>query len=65
MRAPQRSGRRRENVSQPRRRRPKPLDAGPVAPEIGSSRLHLAAAGKAAKTVRTYTEDAACTPGCG
>jgi hypothetical protein len=30
-----------------------PLDAGPFAPEIGSFRLHLAAEGKAAKTVRT------------
>ena len=41
---------------QPRCRRRKPLDAGPFAPEIGSFRLHLAAEGKAAKTVRTYTE---------
>ena len=38
----------------PRRR--KPLDAGPFQPEIGSFRLHLAAQGKAPKTVRTYTE---------
>jgi len=38
----------------PRRR--KPLDAGPFAPEISSFRLHLAAEGKAPKTVRTYTE---------
>jgi len=43
-------------VPQPRPRRPKPLDAGPFAPEIGSFRLRLAAEGKAAKTVRTYTE---------
>jgi hypothetical protein len=43
-------------VPQPRRRRPKPLDAGPFAPEIASFRLYLAAEGKAAKTVRTYTE---------
>ncbi len=43
-------------VPQPRPRRRKPLDAGPLAPEIGSFRLHLAAEGKAAKTVRTYTE---------
>jgi hypothetical protein len=34
----------------------KPMDAGPFAPEIGSFRLHLAAEGKAPKTVRTYTE---------
>jgi hypothetical protein len=31
------------------------MDAGPLAPEIGSFRLNLAE-GKAAKTVRTYTE---------
>ena len=43
-------------VPQPRPRRRKPLDAGPFAPEIGSFRLHLAAEGKADKTVRTYTE---------
>ncbi len=43
-------------VPQPRPRRRKPLDAGPFAPEIGSFRLHLAAEGKAPKTVRTYTE---------
>jgi site-specific recombinase XerD len=35
---------------------PKPLDAGVLQPEISSFRLHLAAGGKAAKTVRTYTE---------
>jgi site-specific recombinase XerD len=43
-------------IPQPRPRRRKPLNAGPFAPEIGSFRLHLAAEGKAAKTVRTYTE---------
>ena len=43
-------------VPQPRPRRRKPLDAGPFTPEIGSFRLHQAAEGKAAKTVRTYTE---------
>ncbi|HUK68932.1 MAG TPA: hypothetical protein VLW50_09320, partial [Streptosporangiaceae bacterium] len=43
-------------VPPPRPRRRKPLEAGPFAPEIGSFRLHLAAEGKAAKTVRTYTE---------
>jgi hypothetical protein len=43
-------------IPQPRPRRRKPLDAGPFAPEIGSFRLHQAAEGKAAKTVRTYTE---------
>jgi hypothetical protein len=44
----------RKTMRVPRRR--KPLDAGPFWPEIGSFRLHLAAQGKAAKTVRTYTE---------
>jgi site-specific recombinase XerD len=43
-------------VPPPRPRQRKVLDAGPLAPEIGSFRLHLAAEGKAAKTVRTYTE---------
>ena len=43
-------------VPPPRPRRRKLLDAGPFAPEIGSFRLHLAAEGKAPKTVRTYTE---------
>jgi hypothetical protein len=43
-------------VPPPRPRRRKPLDAGPFAPEISSFRLHLAAEGKAPKTVRTYTE---------
>jgi hypothetical protein len=32
------------------------LDAGGFQPEISSFRLQLAAEGKAAKTVRTYTE---------
>jgi integrase/recombinase XerD len=35
---------------------PKLLDAGGFQPEISSFRLQLAAEGKAAKTVRTYTE---------
>ena len=39
-----------------RSRSRKPLDTGPFQPEIGSFRLHLAAEGKAAKTVRIYTE---------
>jgi hypothetical protein len=43
-------------IAQPRPRRVKSLDAGPFAPEIGSFRLHLAAEGKAPKTVRTYVE---------
>jgi hypothetical protein len=47
------------SVPQPRPRRRKPLDAGPFQPEIGSFRPHLAAQGKAAKTVRTYTEGGA------
>jgi hypothetical protein len=37
-------------------RQRKPLDAGGFQPEISSFRLHLAAEGKSAKTVRTYTE---------
>ena len=37
-------------------RKPKQLDAGCFQPEISSFGLHLAAEGKAAKTVRTYTE---------
>ena len=40
----------------PRSGQPKQLDAGRFQAEIGSFRLHLAAEGKAAKTVRTYTE---------
>ena len=43
-------------VAQPRSRQRKPLEAGMLQPEIGSFRLHLAAEGKAAKTVRIYTE---------
>ena len=42
-------------VPQPRPRLRKPLDAGLFQPEIGSFRLHLAAEGKAAKTVRICT----------
>jgi integrase/recombinase XerD len=42
----------------PRRRFPQPkqLDAGPFAADIGSFRLHLAAEGKAPRTIRNYTE---------
>ena len=40
---------------QSRYRRPKQLDAGCFQPEISSFRLYLAAEGKAARTVRTYT----------
>jgi integrase/recombinase XerD len=36
-------------------RRLKPLDAGPLGADIGSFRLHLAAEGKAARTVQGYT----------
>ena len=39
-----------------RARRRKPLAAGVFQPEISSFRLALAAEGKAAKTVRNYTE---------
>ena len=37
-------------------RQPKPLDAGIFQAEINSFALRLAAEGKAAKTIRTYTE---------
>jgi hypothetical protein len=55
----------RKTMSVPQRRpqRRKPLDAGPFWPEIGSFRLHLAAEGKAAKTVRTYTRGGAMVRG--
>jgi site-specific recombinase XerD len=43
-------------ASQSRSCQPKQLDAGCLQPEISSFRLHLAAEGKAARTVRTYTE---------
>ena len=43
-------------VPETRSGQPKQLDAGGFQPEISSFRLHLAAEGKAAKTVRTYTE---------
>jgi site-specific recombinase XerD len=39
-------------------RQPKQLDAGCFQPEVSSFRLHLAAEGKATKTVRTYTDAA-------
>lgn len=48
--------RRANRQGESRRREPKLLDAGGFQPEISSFRLHLAAEGKAAKTVRTYTE---------
>jgi site-specific recombinase XerD len=37
-------------------RQPRPMDAGMLGAEIGSFRLHLAAEGKAPKTIRLYTE---------
>src|SRR6266704_5790802 len=40
----------------PRSRQPRQLDAGIFQAEIRSFRLHLAAEGKSAKTVRTYPE---------
>ena len=40
----------------PRSRQPKHLDAGIFQAEISSFALRLAAEGKAAKTIRTYTE---------
>jgi integrase/recombinase XerD len=44
------------NAADSRARRRKPLAAGTFQPEISSFRLALAAEGKAAKTVRNYTE---------
>jgi len=49
-------------------RQPKQLDAGILQAEINSFALRLAAEGKAAKTIRTYTEAvqwfaATCLPG--
>ena len=41
---------------QPRFWQPKQLDARGLQPEISSFRLHLAAEGKALKTIRLYTE---------
>jgi integrase/recombinase XerD len=35
------------------------MDAGSFLPEVSSFRLHLAAEGKSAKTIRTYTDAAA------
>jgi site-specific recombinase XerD len=46
----------RMTASQSRFWQPKELDAGCFQSEISSFRLYLAAGGKAAKTVRTYTE---------
>ena len=43
-------------ASQSPSRQAKQLDAGGLQPEISSFRLHLAAEGKAARTIRTYTE---------
>jgi hypothetical protein len=43
-------------------RQPKLLDAGGLPPEISSFRLYLAAEGKAATTVRTYTEAVQWSP---
>jgi hypothetical protein len=43
-------------AQEPRFRQPKQLDAGTFQAEISSFRLRLAAEGKAAKTIRTYTE---------
>ncbi len=41
---------------QARSRQPRQMDAGVLGAEIGSFRLHLAAEGKAPKTIRLYTE---------
>ena len=46
-----------KTMAGPRRRswQPEQLDAGPLGADIGSFRLHLAAEGKAARTVQGYT----------
>ena len=51
-------GERQKTMTAPRPRtwQPKQLDAGILQAEISSFRLRLAAEGKAAKTIRTYTE---------
>jgi len=48
----------RRTIASPRRHPPVPkqLDAGPFEAEVGSFRLHLAAEGKAGRTLDTYTE---------
>ena len=38
------------------------MDAVRFQPEISSFRLHLAAEGKAPKTIQAYTDALACTP---
>ena len=43
-------------AQEPRPRQPKQLDAGIFQAEISSFALRLAAEGKAAKTIRNYTE---------
>jgi hypothetical protein len=43
----------------PRNRQARQLDAGMFQAEISSFRLHLAAEGKSARTIQTYTEAAA------
>jgi hypothetical protein len=43
-------------AQEPRSPQPKQLDAGILQAEISSFALRLAAEGKAAKTIRTYTE---------
>ena len=44
------------SAPQIRARQPRQMDAGVLGAEIGSFRLHLAAEGKAPKTIRLYTE---------
>jgi site-specific recombinase XerD len=52
------AGDERKTIAAGRRRSPQPklLEAGPFDAEVGSFRLHLAAEGKAARTVRNYAE---------
>jgi site-specific recombinase XerD len=57
--APPRKGKLAMTVQKTRPRRSRQMDAGVLDPEIGSFRLHLAAEGKAPRTIRSYTEAAA------
>jgi site-specific recombinase XerD len=57
VRAPDPGDESKTNADAPRRSpRPKQLEAGPLAADIGSFRLHLAAEGKAPSTIRNDTE---------
>ena len=52
------------SAPQIRARQPRRMDAGALGGEIGPFRLHLAAEGKAPKTIRLYTEAVAWFAAC-